>query len=141
MIYYALSLIDITNKYGSEVTERSLEIVKSSNKDLIKESGSISSALEEVVGSVGKGSNFVKQSKKQLIKSKISHELLIREHEQKLANYITNPDKYDNLGLLKNISQEIRQKRIQGRIEALEKQIRRQREDLDIINILLKSKE
>jgi len=45
------------------------------------------------------------------------------------------------LGFLKNVSQEIRQKRIQGRIRELERQIQRQRGDLDIIDSLLKSKE
>jgi len=67
--------------------------------------------------------------------------MLIRKHTEKLAAYIIDPDKYDNLGILKNVSKEIRQKIIQGRIKELERQIQRQRDDLNIINRLLKSKD
>jgi len=89
----------------------------------------------------GRGSNFASQTRNQLLKSKTSHEMLIRKHTEKLAAYIIDPDKYDNLGILKNVSKEIRQKIIQGRIKELERQIQRQRDDLNIINRLLKSKD
>ncbi len=87
-----------------------------------------------------KGCQFINQTKQQLLKSKGSYEKLIQEHEVKLMAYIDNPDKYDHLGLLKNISSEIKQKRIQGRINELQRQIFRQKRDLDIINDLLISK-
>ncbi len=90
---------------------------------------------------ISKGSNFLNQSKDQLLKSKVSHELLVKEHVEKLAAYISNPDKCDNLGILKNVSQDIRQKIIQGRTKELKRQIQRQRGDLDKINELLKLKE
>jgi len=41
-------IIDIANKYGIEVTEKSLEIVKSSNKEI----GSISNTLEKAVAEI-----------------------------------------------------------------------------------------
>jgi hypothetical protein len=51
-------------------------------------------------------------------------EKLKAEHEQKLADYIKNPDDYDNKNLLKNApNQEIREKIIQGRINKLKKEI------------------
>jgi hypothetical protein len=41
-------VIDIASKYGSEATEKSLEIVKSAGKDLVKEEGSIYGAVNAV---------------------------------------------------------------------------------------------
>lgn len=47
----------------------------------------------------------------------------INLHKQKLADYIRNPDAFDNKGFLKNASPELRQKIIEGRIRNLEGQI------------------
>jgi hypothetical protein len=47
----------------------------------------------------------------------------IAEHEEKLANYKSNPDAYDNKGILKNASPERRQSIINGRIKHLEREI------------------
>jgi hypothetical protein len=47
----------------------------------------------------------------------------IAEHEQKLANYKSNPDAYDNKGILKNASPERRESIINGRIRHLEREI------------------
>jgi hypothetical protein len=57
-------------------------------------------------------------------KSIRSLENRVAEHEQKLADYKSNPDKYDNKGLLKNASPKTRQKIIQGRVRKLEREIR-----------------
>jgi RHS repeat-associated protein len=59
-----------------------------------------------------------------------NHEQTISEHEQKLEEYKTNPDKHDNKGQLQGVSKEIRDKRIQGRINKLEKELKNQREAL-----------
>ena len=101
-------------------------------KDVAKLSKEIVERCEKV-----RGSQFVKQTKKQLFKSKVSYEALIREHEAKLAAYIRNPDKYDHLGVLKNVSSKIRQKIIKGRVSELQRQIKRQKKDLYTINDLL----
>ena len=45
-------------------------------------------------------------------------------HQQKLEQYRANPDAFDNKGLLRNASPEVRQRIIQGRIRHLEGQIR-----------------
>ena len=59
---------------------------------------------------------------------------LIREHEKKLNNYTANPDAYDNEGILKDApNPQIRQKIIQGRRGTLEKQIKKQRDELNKI--------
>ena len=73
-----------------------------------------------------------------MLKSKSSYEKLIQEHKAKLQDYINNPDAYDNLGLLKNVSPDVRQKIIDGRIKALEKQIQKQIGELEKIIELLK---
>ena len=88
--------------------------------------------------STGQGSNLSNQTREQLLKSKSSYEKLIQEHKAKLQDYINNPDAYDNLGLLKNVSPEVRQKIIDGRIKALEKQIQKQIGELEKIIELLK---
>ena len=62
----------------------------------------------------------------------------MQEHKAKLDDYIKNPDIHDNKNLLKNVSQEVKQKIIDGRIKVLRQQIERQEHDLNIINNLLK---
>jgi hypothetical protein len=53
-----------------------------------------------------------------------SLEKRLAEHEQKLADYINNPDAHDNRELLKNArTPEMRQKIIQGRVKGLQRQI------------------
>jgi hypothetical protein len=48
----------------------------------------------------------------------------IAEHQQKLADYIRNPDAFDNQGLLRNApTPEIRQRIIDGRIRHLQNEI------------------
>jgi hypothetical protein len=45
----------------------------------------------------------------------------IESHQQKLADYIANPNAYDNLGFLRNApTEQIRQQIIQGRVGHLE---------------------
>jgi RHS repeat-associated protein len=57
-----------------------------------------------------------------------SHEETIKEHEQKLDDYKKDPDSQDHQGRLKGVTPEIREKRIKGRIETLEKQLKNQRQ-------------
>jgi hypothetical protein len=58
-------------------------------------------------------------------KSIQSYENLIQEHEQKLSDYLGNPDDYDNKGFLQNApSDEIRQKIIDGRARHLQQEIK-----------------
>ncbi|HMP03759.1 MAG TPA: hypothetical protein PKC45_14775 [Gemmatales bacterium] len=46
------------------------------------------------------------------------------EHQKKLADYIKNPDAFDNQGFLKNApTPEIRQKIIDGRVKHLQGEI------------------
>jgi hypothetical protein len=66
-----------------------------------------------------------------LEKARNSYQDLIQEHEKKLNDYIANPDAYDNDGRLKNApNPQIRQQIIQGRINAIQKQIKKQRDEL-----------
>ena len=78
----------------------------------------------------GKKNNIDNQTKEQLEKSKRAHEKVIKEHEEKLRDYKEDPDKLDNKNLLKGISPRIRELRISGRIEALSKQIKGQKNRL-----------
>ncbi len=69
------------------------------------------------------------------------HYIFITTHEKKLNDYIANPDAYDNEGILKNApNPQIRQKIIQGRRGALEKQIKKQRDELTKIEQELNSR-
>lgn len=47
-----------------------------------------------------------------------------------MNDYIENPDLYDNKGILKNVDEELRNKIINGRINALLKQIKKQKGEL-----------
>jgi hypothetical protein len=66
------------------------------------------------------------------------YEKLIKEHMEKLEDYKANPYKYDNKGILKNApNDEVRQNIIDGRLKALEKQIKKQQGELKKIIELL----
>jgi RHS repeat-associated protein len=69
----------------------------------------------------------------QLAKAEKSYGDLIKEHENKLDDYINDPDAYDHLGKLQNASPEIRDKIVEGRINALEKDIKKQKNELEKI--------
>ncbi|MFC1894871.1 hypothetical protein ACFLYH_02885 [Candidatus Dependentiae bacterium] len=81
--------------------------------------------------------NLNSQTKAELIRSKSSYEKLVKEHNKKLYDYIKNPDAHDNKGLLKKVSDEVRQKIISGRVEQLKKQIKKQQGELDKTKFLL----
>lgn len=83
-------------------------------------------------------SDMRKQSNEQLQQSKESYEKLIEKHQQKLDDYIKDLYAHDNKGILENApNQEIRDKIIQGRRDALQKQTNKQQGELNkIINLL-----
>ena len=83
-------------------------------------------------GNVPSGPNnpYTKLTREQLEKTRRSFEKLVKEHEQKLADYKSNPFKHDNLGKLKDAPPEIQRKIIAGRIVELESQIAKQRGEL-----------
>ena len=84
--------------------------------------------------------HFETQETSELIRSKKSHEKLIREHQQKLADYIENQDGGDNLHQLKDTPAWVREKKIKGRIEQLKTQIGSQRLRLAAIKAILRSR-
>ncbi len=49
----------------------------------------------------------------------------IKKHVDKLINYRSNPQAYDNMRRLENISKEMQNQRIQGRIRKLQREIRK----------------
>jgi len=57
-----------------------------------------------------------------------THGETIKEHEKKLDDYKKDPDSQDHQGRLKGVTPEIREKKIKGRIEVLEKQLKNQRQ-------------
>lgn len=67
---------------------------------------------------------------KSLLKSEKSFERIITEHKDKLSQYIKDPDKFDNKGILRGKSPEQREEVISGRIKALQKQITKQETEL-----------
>jgi|GEM_PF-4337126 len=112
-------------------------------------SGSISSSAQSLGGSTpanpdpndpkkGNSGRYSQMNQQDLLKSKSSYEKLIEEHTQKLQDYIKNPDGFDNKGLLRNISESLREQIINGRINALSKQIAKQVGELSKILEALK---
>lgn len=93
--------------------------------------------LSKSLGGGGGKSNLEGQSRAQLEKSKQSYEELIAQHEQKLADYKANPLAHDNKGILAKAPPEIQAKIIAGRIKSLEKQIAKQKGELEKILELL----
>jgi hypothetical protein len=91
-----------------------------------------SAKLYKLIKAAKVGGNL---SKSQL-KSISSLESQITSHEQKLAEYIKDPMKFDNKGFLKNAPNEaIRQKIIQSRINHLQQEIKTfQNNILDILS-------
>ena len=83
------------------------------------------------------GSGLTRQTTEQLRKSRLSLEKLVREHRQKLADYKRDPFAFDNKGTLRNAPEELRSKIIEGRINALKKQISKQEGELQKVNDLL----
>ena len=73
-----------------------------------------------------------------LRKSIDSYEKLIGEHEIKLKEYMEDPFAHDNQGLLQNAPNDrIRQKIIQGRIQALQREINIYRKNIEKLRRLL----
>ncbi len=80
---------------------------------------------------VGLEQQVAKQVKS--LKSSIkSYENLVVEHEQKLKNWLANPDKYDNKKFLANVRDPaLRNKLIEGRASKLRKDIEKQKKELE----------
>lgn len=85
------------------------------------------------------GQPYSNQTLKQLEKSKKSYEVLIREHERKLADYRKDPFSQDNKGLLKDQPPEIQKRIIEGRVRELETQLEKQRSELKKIDEALRA--
>lgn len=93
-----------------------------------------------MVCNAGYGINpYLNKNIEELLKARKSYQDLIEEHQKKLQNYLTNPDAYDNQGLLTN-TPEIRQKLIEGRAKALQKQIDKQTRELQKIDNVLRDR-
>jgi RHS repeat-associated protein len=85
-------------------------------------------------------SDKLKQEVKSLEKSEKSLEKNVQEHKEKLENYKQDPDKYDNKGLLKDVSPERREQIINGRIKSLESQINKNQNELNKVRQQLEQK-
>gem|GEM_PF-4689326 len=83
---------------------------------------------------------FSSQTDEQLLKSKKSYEKLIQEHQKKLSDFLNNPDAFDNKGILKNARPEHRQKIIDGRANAIQKQLNKQQGELQKIQDVLQQR-
>ncbi|MEM6272747.1 MAG: DUF4157 domain-containing protein [Bacteroidota bacterium] len=73
-----------------------------------------------------------------LEKSKRSFERLLKEHKKKLRDYKQNPDAFDNLGKLKQVPPEVRQRIVRGRILELQRQMEKHKGELKKIEKALK---
>lgn len=121
---------------------KALEVIIGGNlTGAIAVAASMGSNEGESDSKVSQESDMRKQSNEQLQKSKESYEKLIEEHQKKLDDYIKDPYAHDNKGILENApNQEIRDKIIQGRIDALQKQINKQQGELEKIIDLLRER-
>jgi RHS repeat-associated protein len=82
----------------------------------------------------------VEKEIKSLERSSKSLQKNVKEHEQKLADYKKDPDKYDNQGKLKGATKEQRQRIINGRINELQSQIKKNEGELNKVNKQLEQK-
>ena len=73
---------------------------------------------------------FAKQSDGQLRKSVSSLRENVAEHKRKIEDYISDPDAFDNKGILEGKSPEVREKIIQGRVKALRSQLKKNQNEL-----------
>jgi hypothetical protein len=73
---------------------------------------------------------FAKQNYDQLRKSVNSLTENVAEHKKKIEDYISDPDAFDNKGILKGKSPEVREKIIQGRVKALQRQLKKNQNEL-----------
>jgi hypothetical protein len=108
----------------------------------IKKPGSSGTTTSQGTAAQGKstgGQPYNNQTRQQLEKSKGSYEELIREHEQKLADYRKDPFSQDNKGLLKEQPPEIQKKIIEGRTRELERQLYKQQSELKKIDEALRA--
>ena len=71
------------------------------------------------------------QTREQLESAKESHEDQIKTHEQKLKEYMENPEAGDNKGTLKNAKPEVKEKIINGRIKVLKETIKKHQKELE----------
>ncbi len=101
---------------------------------------SYAQGMNPLTGEKTRGFSIQKRDNSNLIKSKRSLEEQIKLHQQKKADYIKNPDKYDNQGYLKNAGsdQALRQRIIEGRIRHLDHEIRTFQDQIDQINKQIK---
>ena len=104
-----------------------------------RSSGSTASQGPVAQGKNTSGQPYTSQTRQQFEKSKRSYEELIREHEQKLADYRKDPFPQDNKGLLKDQPPGIQQKIIEGRVRELERQIEKQKSELKKIDEALRT--
>ena len=95
-----------------------------------------------MVDNANYGSNpYLNKNTDELLKSRKSYQDLIEEHQKKLHDYLASPDAYDNQGLLANApTPELRQKIIDGRAKALQKQIDKQTGELQKLDNLLQNR-
>ena len=117
------------------------DIAEAAGKRLFKEGGKagaeqFTKAATKQVDDVAKGTKEAAQQTaknveevENLLKAqqRAVHSLQQRvaEHQKKLADFVKNPDAFDNKGLLKNApSPEIRQKIIEGRVRHLQTEIK-----------------
>jgi len=89
---------------------------------------------------INKPNPYKSMVKEGVEKAKRSFERLIREHKQKLEEFKKDPEGKTNPDLLKGKSKAVQEKIKQGRIEQLEKQIKKQEGELKKINEALKDK-
>ncbi|NUQ74538.1 MAG: DUF4150 domain-containing protein [Polyangiaceae bacterium] len=123
-----------------------LEKLKQKFKNAVKKTPDGRNKVPDKPKNPGDGGNvpnpknpYTKLSREQLEKAKKSFEKRVKEHEQKLADYKSDPFKQDNLGKLKDAPPELQQKMIDGRIRELESQLTKQRGELLKVVDALKS--
>jgi RHS repeat-associated protein len=84
----------------------------------------------------------VAQARSELGKSERSLEQNVKEHQEKLADYLKNPEAHDNQGSLARArTPEMRQQIISGRVRALEGQIQKNQTELAKVRQKLKDTE
>jgi RHS repeat-associated protein len=123
---YLQSVFKWTQTGFANATQKTIQVAGQQYTYFVEAGVKLTKSLfQSVGGSVGRamGKGGVQLGKAEL-KAISTYKNLISEHQSKLAEYINNPMKFDNKGLLKNAPNDaVRQKIIQKRINHLNHEI------------------
>ena len=117
---------DVATHDPNHFTESEKRHIEERVRQLMAQGKPMMSALETAKDEVRGSKSFAGQSDESLARGIRRYDHLIKEHEQKIRDYLANPDAHDNQGRLANArNQAERERQLKGREKALRNEIKR----------------